>query len=165
VNRVEFVTFEGVPRKVWRHSKQFCAGSMQIYSFFLSFFLSFFIYLFIYLFIFWALSTYLLTVAVEGYFCTQSHSMTHTCTVGLLWTRDRPVAKSSVQVSHTDKHDQLTSQSAVHMHLFASPISTVWWPMEILRVLKYRTCPYVLLCCELYVYLLLRNLQHFDCNF
>ena len=33
----------------------------------------------------------LLIVGVEGYCCIWSHSMTHS--VGLLWTRDRPVAK------------------------------------------------------------------------
>jgi hypothetical protein len=32
-----------------------------------------------------------LIVGVEGYCCTQSHSVTHTHSVGLLWTRDRPI--------------------------------------------------------------------------
>ena len=34
-------------------------------------------------------------VCVEGYCCTWSHSMAHTYSVGLRWTRDLPVAETS----------------------------------------------------------------------
>jgi hypothetical protein len=39
--------------------------------------------------------SYLLIVGVEGYCCTWSHSVTHIHSVGLPWTRDRPVAETS----------------------------------------------------------------------
>jgi hypothetical protein len=38
---------------------------------------------------------YLLTVGAEGNYCRWSHSVTHTQSVGLLWTSDRPVAEAS----------------------------------------------------------------------
>ena len=55
------------------------------------------------IFVFLNLTYFTYSCSIEGYFCTWSHSMTHTHSVGLLRTRNQPVAKSlpeNTQHSH-----------------------------------------------------------------
>ena len=49
---------------------------------------------------------YLLTVGVEVSCCTWSHTWTHTHSVGLLWTRDGPVAEASIWQHTTHTRDR-----------------------------------------------------------
>jgi len=51
-------------------------------------------------------SFYLPLVGADGYFCTWSHWMIRTHSVGLLWTRDRTVAETSTWQHTTLKTDR-----------------------------------------------------------
>jgi hypothetical protein len=63
-------------------------------------------------------SFYLITVGVGGYCCTWSHSVTHTHSVGLLWTRDQPMAETS-----TWQHTTVTRDSYPCPRLDSNPQS------------------------------------------
>jgi len=54
-------------------------------------------------FIVWRLEP--LTVAVERYCCACSHSLTHKHSVGLPYTRDRPVARLPNNTQHSQDRD------------------------------------------------------------
>jgi hypothetical protein len=45
--------------------------------------------------------------------CTYSHSLTHTWSVGLLWTRDRPAARDLYLTKHNNHNRQTSMLTAV----------------------------------------------------
>ena len=69
------------------HLSSRCIGQHQRFLFVIR-------YIFFLSFVLSLTSVYLLIVDVEGHCCTCLHLSTQTHTVGLLWTRDRPFAKT-----------------------------------------------------------------------
>jgi hypothetical protein len=67
----------------WRR----CQGDVQYIFFLILFLISFLLS--------WSNHFYILILCVEIYCCTWTHSMTHTHSVGVLWTRDQRIVVTS----------------------------------------------------------------------
>lgn len=63
----------------------------------------------------------LLVLGIEDHFCTCSHTLTPTCSVGLLWTTDRLVAEACTCTTHNIQQRQTSVPAAGFEH--AIPIS------------------------------------------